>query len=101
MLGLELIKKLLSLKNIIIGVDNFKLGKKKLNKVVSSFKIDEIYDIAIKSGAVGGKLLGAGGGGYFLFYALKKDHKKIIHKLKFLKNIPFDFESMGTQKFKI
>jgi D-glycero-alpha-D-manno-heptose-7-phosphate kinase len=75
--------------------------KKKLNKVVSSFKIDEIYDIAIKSGAVGGKLLGAGGGGYFLFYALKKDHKKIIHKLKFLKNIPFDFESMGTQKFKI
>ena len=75
--------------------------KRNLNKSVSSLKIDEIYDIAIKNGAVGGKLLGAGGGGYFLFYVPENNQKKIINKLKFLQHIPFEFETLGTQKFKI
>ena len=41
--------------------------QKSLNENVSSNYLDEIYSIAIKSGASGGKILGAGGGGYFLF----------------------------------
>ena len=72
--------------------------KRSLNKSVSSIKIDEIYNIAKVNGAIGGKLLGAGGGGYFLFYADEKHHKKIINKLKFFKNIKFNFEEKGTQK---
>lgn len=75
--------------------------KRNLNKSVSSLKIDEVYDIAIENGAVGGKLLGAGGGGYFLFYVPENNQKKIIKKLKFLQHIPFEFETLGTQKFKI
>jgi len=73
--------------------------KRGLNKKVTSLKIDEIYEIAKNSGVVGGKLLGAGGGGYFLFYAEKKNHNKIISKMKFMKNINFNFEEKGTQKF--
>ena len=75
--------------------------KKGLNKVTSSLEIDNIYRIAIKSGALGGKLLGAGGGGYFLFYVNEKNHSRVIKKLNFLKNITFSFEKHGTQKFKI
>ena len=41
--------------------------KKDSNSLVSPSKLDEIYDLAIGNGAIGGKLLGAGGGGYFLF----------------------------------
>lgn len=73
--------------------------KKNLNKITSTLEIDGIYEIALRNGAIGGKLLGAGGGGYFLFYADENNHENIIRKLNFLKNIPFSFESHGTQKF--
>ena len=54
-------------------------------------------DIAKKSGALGGKLLGAGKGGFLLFYAERKDHEKIIKSLKGLKNLKFKFESLGSK----
>ena len=73
--------------------------KKNTNLLVSSPKFDEIYDTAIKNGAIGGKLLGAGGGGYFLFFVEKKNQDKIKEKLKYLKYIPFEFENEGAQKF--
>ena len=51
--------------------------KKDLSNKVSNLKINEIYDVAIDSGALGGKLLGAGGGGYFLFLVPQKKQKKL------------------------
>ena len=45
---------------------------------LNSFKINEIYDEAMKAGALGGKLIGAGGGGYFLFYCKKKTKKNLF-----------------------
>ena len=50
--------------------------KKNLHKSVSSINLDEIYNNAISAGAMGGKLLGAGGGGYFLFLVKSNKRKK-------------------------
>jgi D-glycero-alpha-D-manno-heptose-7-phosphate kinase len=71
--------------------------KKKLTKLISNNKIDNIYDAAIKAGAIGGKLLGAGGGGFILFYAKKENHKKIKEFLKDKLFVPFRFEKTGSQ----
>jgi D-glycero-alpha-D-manno-heptose-7-phosphate kinase len=71
--------------------------KKKLSKNISNSNIDKIYNTAIKAGAIGGKLLGAGGGGFFVFYARKEDHKKIINSLKNYLIIPFRFDNNGSQ----
>ena len=49
--------------------------KKEMSKIVSSPKLDNIYKEAKISGAIGGKILGAGGGGFFLFYCKKKKSK--------------------------
>ena len=53
--------------------------KKKLNKNISSQNLDHIYEKAMTNGAIGGKILGAGGGGFFLFYV---PYDKKIHFLK-------------------
>jgi D-glycero-alpha-D-manno-heptose-7-phosphate kinase len=52
------------------------IQKRQMSKLVSSEKIDFFYKNAIKNGALGGKLLGAGGGGFLLFYVPKKNHQK-------------------------
>ncbi len=70
--------------------------KKKLSNLVSNDEIDIIYNKAIKSGALGGKLLGAGGGGFILFYAPKELHGKIIKELDHLIHVPFKFENYGS-----
>ena len=51
--------------------------KRQLSKSVSTSNIDEMYNLGIKNGALGGKLLGAGGGGFILFYVKKNHHEKI------------------------
>ncbi len=56
-------------------------NKKKLSKKISNELIEKIYTIAIKNGAYGGKLCGAGGGGFMFFLSPKKNHKKIEAKL--------------------
>ena len=61
--------------------------KKKLSKKVTNKIVDKIYNIAKKEGAFGGKLLGAGGGGFICFLADKKDHNRIFKKLKSYKII--------------
>ena len=66
---------------------------------VSNLKINEIYDVAIDSGALGGKLLGAGGGGYFLFLFPQKKQKKVRKSLQKLEQIDFDFDTNGSQSF--
>lgn len=64
---------------------------------VSNGSIDELYDIAIKAGALGGKLLGAGGGGFLLFYCEKEKQSSLIKALESLMIVPFHFESEGAQ----
>ena len=51
----------------------------------------------MNAGAIGGKLLGAGGGGFLLFYAKKENHEKIKSALKDKLFVPFRFEKTGSQ----
>ena len=71
--------------------------KKSLTSFISNSAIDDIYNTAIDAGALGGKLLGAGGGGFMLFYARKENHKKIKESLKNKLIVPFRFEKTGSQ----
>ena len=71
--------------------------KKEISRNISNSKIDNIYEEAKKNGALGGKLLGAGGGGFMLFYM--KDHKRkdFLKKNSKLLNIPFNFSEEGSE----
>ncbi len=71
--------------------------KRSLTPKISSGRIDEIYETARETGAVGGKLLGAGGGGFMLIFARPENHSKIKEKLSGLLRVPFEFETMGSQ----
>ena len=71
--------------------------KRSLSVKVSTPKIDEIYEAGIKAGATGGKVLGAGGGGFILFFAEPKNHKKILERLKNLVHVAFHFDDVGSK----
>ncbi len=73
------------------------LEKKNLSSSISSYKIDNIYDEAIRKGAIGGKLLGAGGGGFFLFYVPSSRQKKFIKYFNKLTHVPFNFSNEGSK----
>lgn len=75
---------------------NWKL-KKKLSKKISNANFDDIYDLAKKNGAIGGKMLGAGGGGFFLFYCPKDKQNQLKSAMRGLKEIPFCFEEQGSK----
>ena len=72
-------------------------SKRSISPTVSNQEIDSIYENAIQSGAVGGKLLGAGGGGFILICASPNNHARIKDRLKQLTHVPFKFDSSGTQ----
>jgi len=71
--------------------------KKELATKISNDKIDKFYELAISNGAMGGKLLGAGGGGFLLFYASEVNHHRIRKSLKNLKELDFNFSQGGTK----
>ena len=71
--------------------------KRGITSKVSTDSIDAIYDKAIKAGATGGKLLGAGGGGFLLFYVEADKQKYVLEALEDLLYVPFEFETAGTQ----
>tara|TARA_Y100000294_G_C8482264_1_gene307260 strand:+ start:29 stop:400 length:372 start_codon:yes stop_codon:yes gene_type:complete len=71
--------------------------KRSLSKLVSNPQVDEIYDSAISAGALGGKLSGAGGGGFLLLYVPFEKQSIVKQKLSHLLHIPFSFESNGSQ----
>lgn len=71
--------------------------KRGLNNKISNNFIDEIYSEAKSVGALGGKLLGAGGGGFMLFYIRKENQDKLRGKLKNLLEIPFKFDEDGSK----
>ena len=71
--------------------------KRKLTKKITTNEIDKIYNDAIKSGAIGGKLLGAGGGGFILFFVKPEKQQNVMKKMKHLLYVPFKFENLGSQ----
>lgn len=73
------------------------LIKRGLSEKISTPQIDDIYKAARDAGALGGKLLGAGGGGFILFFARPEDQPRIKEKLKSLLHVPFRFENGGSQ----
>ena len=71
--------------------------KRNTGAAVTTDHIDEIYKRGIEAGALGGKLLGAGGGGFFVFYVEKDKQDKVKEALGNLMYIPFEFEDGGTR----
>lgn len=70
--------------------------KRALTSKITNGGLDSIYDAAISAGALGGKVLGAGGGGFMLFYAPPERHADIEKSLKGAPVIPFRFETEGS-----
>jgi D-glycero-alpha-D-manno-heptose-7-phosphate kinase len=71
--------------------------KRSLSDKVSNSDIDQIYVAAMKAGATGGKLLGAGGGGFMLFFVKPELQGKVREALKHLVHVPFRFENSGSR----
>ena len=71
--------------------------KRQTGAKVSTDSIDVLYDKGMKAGALGGKLLGAGGGGFLLFYVEPDKQKYVRDALADLMYVPFEFENGGTR----
>ena len=71
--------------------------KRGISTGISTDSIDRLYENGIEAGALGGKLLGAGGGGFLLFY-VEEDKQEAVHKaMEELLYVPFEFENSGTR----
>lgn len=71
--------------------------KRSLSDKISTTFIDNLYEMAIKAGAIGGKILGAGGGGFLLLFASPEKHGQIAAQLSKLIHVPFQFENSGSR----
>lgn len=71
--------------------------KRSLTQKISNSHIDEIYQAGLEAGALGGKLLGAGGGGFMLLYVPPERRQALRARLKNLLCVPFTFSSRGCQ----
>ena len=71
--------------------------KRSLSDRVSTPEIDAIYQATMDAGAIGAKILGAGGGGFFLIFAKPERHAAIRKRLNKLIHVPFDFEDSGSR----
>lgn len=71
--------------------------KKKRSKNMSSGRVDEWYDIALKNGAIGGKLIGAGGGGFLMFLAHDKRRLRNALREAGMQEVKFGFDNLGAQ----
>ena len=71
--------------------------KRRLSDKVSTAEVDRIYDEARSAGAIGGKLLGAGGGGFMLFFVRPGDQASVRERLQRLVHVPFRFEQSGSR----
>jgi len=71
--------------------------KRSITKKITNPQIDEIYETGVRAGALGGKLLGAGGGGFILFYVTPELQGAVREKLKHLLYVPFRFDYTGSQ----
>lgn len=110
----EKIKQLQEMKKLVTAAEDILTSKTSLNEfgklldytwqlkrgisnVISNDHINEFYKKAISAGALGGKLLGAGGGGFLLFYVEKDKQVKVLKALQNLLYVPFKFETGGTR----
>jgi D-glycero-alpha-D-manno-heptose-7-phosphate kinase len=71
--------------------------KKSLSQKVSNSTVDELYERARKAGAIGGKITGAGGGGFLLLFVPPALQPKVKEELRDLINVPFRMDSSGSQ----
>ncbi len=71
--------------------------KRSLTDKISTPQIDKIYHDALESGALGGKLLGAGGGGFILFFVEPEKQPLVKERLHDLLHVPFKFDTTGSQ----
>jgi len=78
-------------------LDEAWLKKKSLSSGISNEQIDDMYDRAKKAGALGGKVLGAGGGGFLLLYCKKDKQDAVKNELKEYRFVDFKFEAAGTR----
>ena len=72
------------------------LIKRSLTQKITNASIDEIYDAGVSAGALGGKLLGAGGGGFMLFFVPRERREALRMRLKKLLCVPFSFSNKGS-----
>jgi D-glycero-alpha-D-manno-heptose-7-phosphate kinase len=70
--------------------------KRNLTNLISNGNIDDMYQTAISAGAIGGKLCGAGGGGFMLLFVPPENQAKVKDKLKDLLLVPMRFENLGS-----
>jgi len=70
--------------------------KRSITQKISNDFIDSVYERGIKAGAIGGKLLGAGGGGFIAFYVNERKRKRLIEQMSDLLHVPFHFDQMGS-----
>lgn len=95
----KIAKKLLIEKNFNdfgLLLDETWKAKKELSNSVTSYKLDSIYKLGLKNGALGGKLLGAGGAGFFLFYLPETKREFFLKAFNNFTCIPFKFEQEGS-----
>jgi D-glycero-alpha-D-manno-heptose-7-phosphate kinase len=71
--------------------------KRELSPSVSNAIVDDLFETATRAGAIGGKLLGAGGGGFVLLFVRKEDRARLLEALPRFTVVPFRFESSGCQ----
>jgi D-glycero-alpha-D-manno-heptose-7-phosphate kinase len=75
------------------------MAKKRISDKMSNFRIDEIYEAARASGALGGKIMGAGGGGFFMFYCENSNKYKLrkVMQENGLRELRYHFDFEGTK----
>ena len=71
--------------------------KRQTGRAITTNGIDALYEKGITAGALGGKLLGAGGGGFLVFYVQPEKRESVMQAMKDLLYVPFCFEDSGTQ----
>jgi D-glycero-alpha-D-manno-heptose-7-phosphate kinase len=73
------------------------LIKRSITRLITTDRIDTLYKMALDSGALGGKLLGAGGGGFLLLFVPPENQPQVKERLKNSLHVPFNFENLGSQ----
>jgi D-glycero-alpha-D-manno-heptose-7-phosphate kinase len=73
------------------------IAKRSLSPVVSNDEVDRLYETALDAGALGGKLTGAGGGGFLLLFVPPENRASVIEALDGCIHVPFEFETGGSQ----
>lgn len=71
--------------------------KRSLSDRVTTPEIDAMYDEAMRAGAIGGKLLGAGGGGFLLLFVPPERQAEVRERMNCLVHVPFNFEDAGSR----